>query len=162
MGHAGNKSNFGQDFITTMLKAMEDYKDRLIVIFAGYKDEMDGFMKSNPGLQSRIGYTLNFADYSPEELLEILLQKLGEMGLDVSEAARAKIEGVIAKAVKIKNFGNARFIMNLIQYIIIKHAENTEDETNEDNLKTIEEDDVDETILDKLGMEKHLGFGDIN
>ncbi|MDR0930552.1 MAG: AAA family ATPase [Clostridiales bacterium] len=157
-GHTTISGNsYSMDFITTMLKAMEDYRDRLVIIFAGYKDEMDGFMKMNPGLQSRIGYTINFEDYTTAELLEILLSRFKEIEFDITEKAIIKAEVLINKASKINNFGNARFIMNLFQYIIVRHSENVIDKTDE-ALKIIDENDIDDGILDKLGMEKHIGF----
>ena len=159
MGAAGATSNFSQDFVSTLLKAMEDYKDRLVIIFAGYKNEMNGFIKSNPGLQSRIGYTINFEDYTAEELLSILKDKISSAGLQLDNMAEKKTLSVIDKASKGKNFGNGRFIMNLYQYIVIKHAENTYDITDKDKLKTITADDITTEILDNFGVEKRLGFG---
>ena len=67
---SGN-SDFGDEAIATLIKAMEDHKDQLVVIFAGYKDEMKTFIDSNPGIASRIGYTFDFKDYTPDELVKI-------------------------------------------------------------------------------------------
>jgi len=158
MGQAGTTVNYSQDFVSTLLKAMEDYKDRLVIIFAGYKDEMDGFMKSNPGLQSRIGFTTNFEDYTLDELLTILENKLMAAGLELDDGARKEALAVIDKASKVKNFGNGRFIMNFYQYIVIKHAENSLSISDKEQLKIIKVADITTEILDKIGYEKRLGF----
>lgn len=67
--------DYGIEAIATLIKAMEDYKENLVVIFAGYKDEMKSFLDINPGIASRIGYTFHFEDYNNVELQEIFVKK---------------------------------------------------------------------------------------
>ena len=65
------ENSFGEESLATIIKAMEDYKDRLVIIFAGYKKEMASFVDANPGIASRIGYTFDFKNYNAEELTKI-------------------------------------------------------------------------------------------
>ncbi len=126
--HAAN--DFGAEAIATLIKAMEDNKNNLIVIFAGYKEEMREFKDANPGIASRIGYTFDFDDYSPEELLEIFLKKMEPAKFSVGEDAKEKILILLDYFTKQKDFGNGRFVDRLIQETIIKHAEVLEDDTD--------------------------------
>ena len=161
---AGHRSvsgiSYSQDFISTLLKSMEDYRDRLIIIFGGYREEMEGFMKSNPGLQSRIGYNIDFEDYTVEELYEILHEKFDEMGFSVEDGVRERAMEIIEKASKIKNFGNARFAINFLQYIIIAHARNVRGSEDEEVLRRITVEDINGEILENLGKEKVFGFAE--
>lgn len=159
-GGSGEASSYGQDFIATIIKSMEEYKDRLIIIFAGYKNEMDKFIKSNPGLQSRIGYRINFDDYTNEQLKAILKQRFEKADLKLQPKALEKAYGVIKDAAKVENFGNARFAVNLYQDILLHHSMNCRGIEDKEKLRTITPDDVSNEILDKVsGVDKkHLGF----
>lgn len=116
------KDSFGQEAIATLIKAMEDRKDELVVIFAGYKDEMKTFLDSNPGVTSRIGYTFNFSDYNSEELTEIFKIKISNMGFEVGEDTLSQVKNICDYFSKRKDFGNGRFVDKLIQETIIKHS----------------------------------------
>ena len=106
----GGGNDYGQEAISTILKRMEDYRDRLVVIVAGYKDEMQRFIDSNPGLQSRFNRYIDFPDYSPSELSDILTENY----------LREQFENVVAK--KDRNFGNARFARNVFEKAIQAQA----------------------------------------
>ena len=108
-----DKKSFGSESIATLLKLMEDYNDRLIIIFAGYEQEMEEFEKSNPGLKSRIGYKINFPDYNTEQLLQIFLNLIKEKGFSITDEASIELKSIIADASKIENFGNGRYIHNI-------------------------------------------------
>lgn len=119
---AGN--DFGQEAIDTILKTMEDHRDDLIVIVAGYPDLMQKFINSNPGLKSRFNKYFHFADYSVDELEAIFAMytnkydyKLGE---DVQKMVKEKIEQMVAE--KDENFANARSVRNMFESIITNQA----------------------------------------
>ena len=117
-----SKNDFGAEAIATLIKAMEDHKDELVVIFAGYKNEMKDFLDINPGISSRIGYTFDFEDYNIEELKQIFYKKIAKMGFSYEEDCDVKLTEVCAYFSKRKSFGNGRFIDKLIQATMLKHA----------------------------------------
>ena len=159
MGQAGTNANFSQDFMATLIKSMEEYKDRLIIIFAGYKDEMENFAKQNPGLQSRIGYRITFDDYTSEQLGQILEQKIAENGLKIEPEALEKACAIIKKAEKVKNFGNARFVINMFQDILVNHAKNVYTADDSATLELITSEDISDEMLKRLGdTGKTIGF----
>ena len=133
-------NDFGSEAIATLIKAMEDHKNDLIVIFAGYKDEMRQFINANPGIASRIGYTFNFDDYTPDELLEMYRKKLEDAGFSVSEAALKKARNVTEYFSKRKNFGNGRFVGKLQQETLVLHSDHLLPDGS--NLLIIGEDDI--------------------
>ena len=135
-------SSYNEEAIATLIKAMEDYRDNLVVIFAGYTKEMNDFLNSNSGIVSRIGYTLEFDDYTDDELIQILEGMAKKNGFKIDEKAIAKVRELIGEYRTSKNFGNARFIRNLYEKSIIKHATNTKDKKKKDILRTITEDDI--------------------
>ena len=137
-----SERDFGGEAIATLIKAMEDHKDEFVVIFAGYKDEMKGFIDSNPGIASRIGYTFDFPDYNVDELYQIFDRKIKKMGFTYTEECEMKIKKLCTYFSARKAFGNGRFVDKLIQEILMKHAiNNTDDITviNEDDIPTIKE-----------------------
>jgi hypothetical protein len=109
--------DFGVEAIETLLKRMEDSRDRLIVIVAGYTGPMEGFIASNPGLQSRFTNYLKFPDYSPEELAEIFHRMAAQSGLICAPAAAAAVLALARKlhANRNEQFGNAREMRNLFE-----------------------------------------------
>ncbi len=113
---------YGGEAVATLLKAMEDHKDDLVVIFAGYVDRMQQFIDSNPGLSSRIGYRIHFDDYSEEELLKMLDLKVKKASMTMEPAAREKCGNVISYFIRQKNFGNGRFVDRLWQETLMNHA----------------------------------------
>ena len=156
----GEGMKFGDECISTILKMMEDYKDKLIIIFAGYKDEMQKFASSNVGLNSRIGYTINFPDYTIDELLEIFGQLLERNNLKITEEALKETRLIVEDAKEIENFGNARYINNMFQKILVSHAKNT-DLTNKDDEKlyTITKEDIEaEKLLANTYNKRKIGF----
>jgi SpoVK/Ycf46/Vps4 family AAA+-type ATPase len=128
--------DFGKEAIDTLLKYMEDNRDRLIVIVAGYENEMAEFINTNPGLKSRFNKYFNFPNYSGSELLEILLRIIHKNKFVISDEAKCKLTYVINDAIfaQGQQFGNARFARNLYEQIIqnqflrVSQLENIEDE----------------------------------
>ena len=131
-GGAGN--DYGQEAISTILKRMEDYRDRLVVIVAGYKDEMQRFIDSNPGLQSRFNRYIDFPDYSSGELTDIfkMYMKKNQYTLapDAEEYLKEQFEYAVAH--KDRNFGNARFARNVFEKSIQQQANRLAGQTNLD------------------------------
>jgi len=121
---------------------------------------MDKFIKSNPGLQSRIGYRINFDDYSNEQLKAILKQRFDKADLKIQPKALEKAYGVIKDAAKVENFGNARFVVNLYQDILLHHSINCRGIDDKTKLRTITSEDVTDEILTKVSGADHkcLGF----
>ena len=156
MEHNGSNASYSAECVATLLKAMEDYQGRLIIIFAGYTDEMKKFRDLNPGLKSRIGYEVDFQDYSLEELMEIYNKKVSEKGFKTDENAMRKIEKILKNAKEVENFGNGRFVENTIQKIIIEHAKNTREETDMERLVTFTEEDVKDIKAEE--SRKRIGF----
>jgi SpoVK/Ycf46/Vps4 family AAA+-type ATPase len=101
---------YGREAINTLVPALEDYRDRLVVIFAGYTSEMQDFLNANSGIESRIGYTIEFPDYTADELLEIFVAMASEGGYAVPEDVRAALlrEFAWVSGVNGSQFGNAR------------------------------------------------------
>ena len=113
---SGGSSDFGREAIATLLKRMEDQRERLVVIVAGYEDEMRQFVDSNPGLKSRFTKYIRFPDYSAAEMTKIFLSILSSQNYTCSKAAenvaRKRIEAAAAKGGRTS--GNARFVRNFI------------------------------------------------
>ena len=119
-----NGQDYGQEAIATLLKRMEDYRDRLVVIIAGYKDEMQRFIDSNPGLQSRFNRYIDFPDYSAGELSDIFKMYMKKnqytLAADAEEYLKEQFEYAVAH--KDRNFGNARFVRNIFEKAIQMQA----------------------------------------
>ena len=135
-------NSFNGEAIATLIKAMEDYRDDLIVIFAGYTKEMQDFLDSNSGIVSRIGYTLEFDDYTNEELIEIFKGMVKKAGFILNDDCIPEVERLINENRGMKNFGNARFIRNVFERTVINHATNTKNNKRKDILKTITKKDI--------------------
>ena len=120
----GGQGDFGQEAINTLLKRMEDDRNRLIVILAGYSNEIQHFIDSNPGLQSRFNRYIHFDDYSYEELLRIFLFNLGKNDFKITQDAFMAVSIAIQEqlANKDSKFGNARYVRNMFETIIMKQA----------------------------------------
>lgn len=120
----GGSTDFGKEAIDTLVKSMEDYKDRLVVILAGYKDEMKLFLKSNPGLSSRFPIHIEFPNYTGEQLLAIAEKMLEERQYYMDKVARKYLFEIINSELSQReiNFSNARFIRNLIEKSIRRQA----------------------------------------
>jgi GH25 family lysozyme M1 (1,4-beta-N-acetylmuramidase) len=112
--------DFGMECISTLLKAMEDHREALIVIVAGYTDPMQSFLASNPGLRSRFTKQVHFPDYGSEELWRIFNHIVDINGYQLSEgaaeAARARIAAIYER--KGDNFGNAREMRTLFEDVV--------------------------------------------
>ena len=139
----GDKNNsYNDDAIGTLIAEMENNRDNLVVIFAGYTKEMQSFLNANSGIASRIGYTLEFDDYSTDELIAIFDGMVKKAGFEVTDEAHNKLRTIIDENRNSENFGNARFVRNIYEKSIIKHAANTKNNKSKKKLKTITDKDI--------------------
>ncbi len=113
----GGEKDFGQEAIATLVKAMEDHRQDLIVILAGYSSEMNRFIRSNPGLRSRFPIHIDFCDYNEEELFQIAMQMYAEREYQLSSRGRWKLKNELAQFVRSRHphSGNARYVRNLVE-----------------------------------------------
>ena len=141
-----NKSegDFGQEAVDVLNKAMEDYKDDLIVIAAGYHEEMQDFLDANPGLRSRFNRTIEFPNYSAEELVQIMSNRAGKLDYSFSEEALEFVKNKFERVLSFppENFGNARSVRNYLDNAINRQAN-----------RLISCTDLDETALTKIEIE---------
>lgn len=107
--------SFGDEAINTIVQEMENHRDDTIVIFAGYPKEMEQFLEKNPGLRSRIAFHVDFPDYNESELVDILKLMAKNKNLKFSRKAVEKAQEIFAEAVKLHDFGNGRFVRNLLE-----------------------------------------------
>jgi probable Rubsico expression protein CbbX len=117
-----NERDYGAESIEILLQAMENQRDDLVVILAGYKDRMDTFFRSNPGMRSRIAHHIDFPDYDPQELLGIAQLMLERMQYRLSAPAQAALQEYIVRRMAQPDFANARSIRNALDRARLRHA----------------------------------------
>ena len=117
-----NERDYGQEAIEILLQAMENHRDDLVVILAGYKDRMDTFFGSNPGMASRIAHNIDFPDYSESELMQIADLMLERLNYHFDDDARAAFTHYIQLRRQQPHFANARSIRNALDRIRLRHA----------------------------------------
>jgi len=110
-----NQKGFGEEATDCLVKQMEDRRDRLVVILAGYKDPTLDYMRTNPGLQSRVPMVVDFPDYSTSELLAISSRIASARGLMINDEAFPTLESILENSRKQEEFGNARTVENLLE-----------------------------------------------
>jgi probable Rubsico expression protein CbbX len=117
-----NERDYGQESIEILLQVMENNRDDLVVILAGYKDKMERFFQSNPGMRSRIAHHLDFPDYSPDEMLAIAKLMLAERNYRFSPEAEQAFAEYIPLRMKLTHFSNARSIRNALDRARLRQA----------------------------------------
>lgn len=118
----GQPGDFGLEAVATILKMMEDHRDKCVVIVAGYHREMQRFMESNTGLQSRFPKLLSFSEYDTDQLVAIFELQARQQGMAYTQDVLARVRKVIPPAPRGHNFGNGRFIRNLLEEAISNQA----------------------------------------
>ena len=155
-----DSNDFGFEAIDTLVKLMEDYRDDLIVIVAGYTDQMHHFIDSNPGLSSRFNRYFSFDDYSKSELIGIFKNICQKNGFIVSESAIRALKNMLESLSDIGQFGNARGIRNLFDKAVMNQANRLVrlKNINNSDLTTIIASDL--PAADSLGLklQKNIGF----
>ena len=143
----GSGNDYGQEAIDTLLKAMEDYRDRLMVIVAGYTEEMSQFINSNPGLKSRFKKVLHFEDYNAQQLCNIFYKLTESDEYTVDDDAKEVLSRHFEKVYRTKGsrFGNGRDVRNLYQDVLTKHVVRVSGENNMDS-DNISKEDVEAAI----------------
>lgn len=131
----GEGNDYGSEAIATLLKRMEDDRNRLVVILAGYTNEIKEFIDSNPGLQSRFNRYIEFEDYKAEELIEIFRNNLKKAKYKIKRDAFEWLQQYISYKVNTKdeNFGNARFIRNTFEKVVQNQADRLARQSNISN-----------------------------
>jgi len=141
-----NERDYGQEAIEILLQVMENQRDDLVVIVAGYKERMDTFFRSNPGLSSRIAHHLEFPDYSVAELREIAERMLVQMSYRFDDDARAAFAEYLALRVAQPHFANARSVRNALDRARLRQASRLfaqrERELSADDLATVSGADI--------------------
>jgi probable Rubsico expression protein CbbX len=117
-----NERDYGQEAIEILLQVMENQRDDLVVILAGYKDRMEAFFRSNPGMSSRIAHHLDFPDYAPADLLRIADKLLERQNYRFAAAARTAFEEYLAHRIRQPHFANARSVRNALDRARLRQA----------------------------------------
>lgn len=138
--------SFGEEAVATLIKRMEDDRDQLVLIIAGYTNEMEKFLDTNPGLQSRFNRYINFPDYTPKELFEIFESNCKKQEYQLTEEAETKLKETFKKAYKDRDnsFGNGRFARNIFEQTLENQSNRIAQESNltQEVLTTITVDDI--------------------
>ncbi len=144
-----NERDYGQEAIEILLQVMENHRDDLVVILAGYKDRMDTFFQSNPGMSSRIAHHIDFPDYSEGELAQIAEKMVGTMNYRLDEGARMAMDEYVHLRRQQPHFANARSIRNALDRArlrqanrIFKRATGRDSLVTADDLSTLTAEDI--------------------
>jgi SpoVK/Ycf46/Vps4 family AAA+-type ATPase len=143
---SSSSDSYGEEAINVLLKRMEDDRERLVVIVAGYTGEMHTFIDSNPGLQSRFNRYIEFQDYKSEELAQIFVSLANKNEYEIDDLAKEKLTShfVSITTNKVEDFGNGRYVRNLFEKVIQEHANHISklDNPTEKDLITITPDQI--------------------
>jgi probable Rubsico expression protein CbbX len=117
-----NERDYGAEAIEILLQVMENQRDDLVVILAGYKDRMDRFFQSNPGLSSRIAHHIDFPDYSVDELLQIAGRMLAQQRYHFDDGTEAVMRDYLVRRIAQPHFANARSVRNALDRARLRQA----------------------------------------
>ena len=152
------RGEFGDEAINTIVQEMENRRENTVVIFAGYPDEMKEFFSRNPGLRSRVPFTVCFNDYTADEMVSIAELEAQKRGFSVSRGAKEKIASLCGKA---SDSGNGRFCRNLVEGAILNYAfraYGTYAETPEKSFELTDEDFIIQNESEVAGKALPIGF----
>jgi type VII secretion ATPase EccA len=146
LAREGERLDFGDEAIETLLKRMEDHRHRLVVIVAGYPRLMEQFLQSNPGLRSRFSREIDFPDYSTDELVAIFGRFAGEHEYTLGEGTATTLATIFANAERDESFGNARFARTLFEQSLnaqaLRLAEQDVERLSHDELQCLKPEDI--------------------
>lgn len=155
---------YGDEAINTIVQEMENHRDDVIVIFAGYPHKMEQFLEKNEGLRSRIAFHIDFPDYNADELLLILEKMLKEKQYKATELALTRARGFFEEAILVPDFGNGRFVRNLFEQAMMKQSVRLFEkyrgmEIPEEAIFTLEAEDfeIPNILANRKGI-RHIGF----
>ena len=156
----GGEHDFGDEALSTMVQEMENHREETVVVFAGYPGKMEELFERNPGLRSRVPFTLHFADYSTEEMLSITEKEAEKRGFALAPEAVEKASALCAAAVERGGAGNGRFCRNLVERAILEYASRVYGE-KEDTADYIlrAEDFSDPGTGEAAAPKRQIGFG---
>ena len=159
-----DSNSFGAEAINTIVQEMENHRDDVMVILAGYPDKMETLLAQNEGLRSRIAFHLDFPDYNPEELMQILELMAKQKGYRLNSSIKTKCSKIFDAACHNKEFGNGRFVRNLLEQAILRQSDriirtNKNRKVDRKALSTLMSVDFDVNIAEKYQkVEKVIGF----
>lgn len=156
--------SFGDEAINTIVQEMENHRNDVIVIFAGYPDKMKEFMDRNEGLKSRIAFHLDFPDYTPDELWQILLLQAKDRGYILDEGVKEKCIRIFDRAVTNDNFGNGRFARSLFEQAVMNQSkrlymEDDNDDFSQQDVSHLTADDFDASFAAEQYRDSHVEIG---
>ena len=156
------ENSYGDEAINTIVQEMENHRDDVIVIFAGYPEPMERFLERNPGMRSRIAFRVGFDDYSTDELCEITKLMAKKKGLTVTDAALKKLRESYVIAKEQEGYGNGRFVRKMLEEAEMNMAERLFQtgslDCSTDLITTIEECDIPDVQPEEKAAQKHIGF----
>jgi len=155
--------SFGDEAINTIVAEMENMRDEIVVIFAGYPDKMEAFLDKNEGLKSRIAYHVSFPNYEPNELLAILEKLAADRDLTLDDNAKRKAIDIFNDVYMERDYGNGRYARNLLEKAIMNQASRlvtiSEKDIDKENLFILKEEDfVPEASNEKETDKRKIGF----
>lgn len=158
-----DSNTFGDEAINTIVAEMENMRGEIVVIFAGYPEKMKTFLEKNEGLKSRISHYINFSNYTPEELLEILEKLAEDRDLILNDNAKSRALEIFKRVYREADFGNGRFVRNLLERAILRQSSRIapipkEKVRKEQLFELREEDFVYENILENEKEKQRIGF----
>ena len=160
-----DSNSYGAEAINTITQMMENYRDKVIVIFAGYPDKMSEFLNQNEGLRSRIAFHLNFPDYNTDELLQILKLMCKNRQYEITDEASSKCFEMFKTVACIKDYGNGRYVRNVLEQAIlrqsnriIQHSNQTGSKLTKTDVIMLEADDFQPISLGDRTKYSRIGF----
>ena len=155
------ENSYGDEAINTIVQEMENSREDTVVIFAGYPDKMEAFFSRNPGLRSRVPFTIRFSDYSAKEMTQIVEAEAHKRGFSIAPEAQQKVLDICAKAAADPDAGNGRFCRNLAESAVLSFAERVfgeENTTGQSDYVLISTDFSLPSVLQKSRESRLIGF----